>query len=376
MPDDADDNSWSRPVWADEADALAKDWAPCLPPPSARWALGGEPDLALVLVPLARAQDAVARLEAALEAASPAAQQGLRARVSLTEAAGWLAHRHAAPVHPRDLALREAGLTGSYTLAVLTGRTAREMPHSSAVAGRPAAAEHVPQDWAVAQALHYARLWRRLAAAATWRRPLRRPAALGEALAQLGASALDADALAAWTGALRRSGRDRPGLVAAGEVMADGLPGQGRGEQLDLTCGFVAACLWRHLGFGAPIALPFWSAPLSRLDALARGAGGAAAVLPAYLECVAEAALRARRDLARLQAAERRIAGLAGTARSRLREAADHALREPVVTAAGLASGLGVAPRSALDLIKRLVDAGVLEESTGRAAWRAYALAP
>ena len=90
---------------------------------------------------------------------------------------------------------------------------------------------------------------------------------------------------------------------------------------------------------------------------------------------MAEAALRARRDLARLQAAERRIAGLAGTARSRLREAAGHALREPVVTAAGLARVLGVAPRSALDLINRLVDAGVLQESTGRAAWRAYALA-
>ena len=185
-------------------------------------------------------------------------------------------------MHPRDLALREASLTGSYTLAALIGRAAQEIPHSSPADGLPVL-EHMPQDWAVTQALHYARLWRRLAATATWRRPLRRPAALGEALAQLGASGLDVDALAAWTGALRRGGRDTPGLITAGELMDGGLLGQGRGEPLDLACSFVTACLWRHLGFGTPVALPFWSAPLSRLDALARAAGDAVFV-PAYLD--------------------------------------------------------------------------------------------
>jgi len=331
----------------------------------------------------------VARLEAALDVVSPEVQHGLRARVSLTEAAGWLAQRHAAPVHLRDLALRAAGLTGSYVLASLTGRVGREMPHTraaTAAAGDARVApgeapadipEGVPEDWAVAHALRYARLWRRLAATVT-RQPLRDPAGLGEALAQLGAADLDADALAAWSQPLRRAGRDRPGLIVVGEVMTGGLPGpgEGRGGHLDLAAGFVAACLWRELGFGAPISLPFWSAPLSRLDALDRAMdGGAAACLPAYLACVAEAALRARRELARLHAVERRVAALAGTARSRLREAASYALREPVVTGAGLAKVLGVAPRSAHDLIGRLVDTGVLEESTGRAAWRAYTLA-
>ncbi|HST75419.1 MAG TPA: hypothetical protein VLJ20_08610, partial [Acetobacteraceae bacterium] len=42
---------------------------------------------------------------------------GLRARLALREAAGGLAHPHGAWVHPTDLALREAGLTGSLTAA-------------------------------------------------------------------------------------------------------------------------------------------------------------------------------------------------------------------------------------------------------------------
>ncbi len=74
-----------------------------------------------LLVPLARAQDAIARLEAAMEAASGDIGVGLRARVSLHEASGYLGHRQTT-VHPRDLALHEVGLTGSYAAAPTVGR--------------------------------------------------------------------------------------------------------------------------------------------------------------------------------------------------------------------------------------------------------------
>jgi hypothetical protein len=47
---------------------------------------------------------------------------GRRARL---EAAGFLSHR-GLPVHPHDLALRDAGLTGSYALAAMLGRRKRE----------------------------------------------------------------------------------------------------------------------------------------------------------------------------------------------------------------------------------------------------------
>lgn len=65
----------------------------------------------------------------------------------------------------------------------------------------------------------------------------------------------------------------------------------------------------------------------------------------------------------------------AATARSRLPAALDAALRLPVFTPGTLAARVGVSARAGLALVGQLEDAGVLEESTGRAAWRAYALA-
>ena len=61
-----------------------------------------------LLTPLARAQDAVARLEAKAEMASDIIVEGLRARLSYLEAAGWLSYAHIW-IHPRDLALRDNG---------------------------------------------------------------------------------------------------------------------------------------------------------------------------------------------------------------------------------------------------------------------------
>ena len=55
--------------------------------------------------------------------------------------------------------------------------------------------------------------------------------------------------------------------------------------------------------------------------------------------------------------------------------AAAVALREPLVTGRLLARRLGVSGRAGLDLATRLVEAGVLREMTGRAAWRAFAVA-
>ena len=107
-------------VWDDPEEAEI----PRPPPRSA-------PEPSRILLPLAEAQDALARLEASIEASSPAVAEGLRARIGFIEAAGWLAHV-GAPAHPRDLALREAGLTGSYTIALVAGRLRREMPASFA----------------------------------------------------------------------------------------------------------------------------------------------------------------------------------------------------------------------------------------------------
>jgi hypothetical protein len=314
-----------------------------------------------LLIPLARAQDAVARLEAGVEAASADVAAGLRARVSLHEASGFLGHRQTT-VHPRDLALHEAGLTGSYAAASILGTLANELPWTFADGQT---LEGAPRDWIVDQALHFARLWRGLATQAGAHRPERWAAAL----ARLGARGIPEEALAEWAGALP-SMRELPGLVVAATVAAAGLPGFGRGEHLGLAETYVAACLWRSFGFGHVIALPFWSAPLSRIDALAQKGGVEFQI--GYLDCVAEAALRARRELAVLLSVERRAAGLKAGGRSHLADAVAFALREPVVTARGLGEGIGVSTRSALDLAKRLVDEGLLREATGRTAWRAF----
>src|SRR3984893_16233160 len=84
-----DDEFWFRPVWETEDEATLEPPGP----PRARKP-AAEPDYNHPLLsPLARAQDAVARLEARTEAASEAVAEGLRARMAYLEAAGWLRGR-------------------------------------------------------------------------------------------------------------------------------------------------------------------------------------------------------------------------------------------------------------------------------------------
>ena len=109
----------------------------------------GDTDTHPLLVPLADAADAMARLEASAAAAPPPVAEGLRARVAYREAAGWVAHAHTW-IHPRDLALREAGLTGSKGIGrrVLMGwryaRLWRLHPSPAARHFHPGPADGVP----------------------------------------------------------------------------------------------------------------------------------------------------------------------------------------------------------------------------------------
>lgn len=70
---------------------------------------------------------------------------------------------------------------------------------------------------------------------------------------------------------------------------------------------------------------------------------------------------RTGHELTRRRAAAARSAALRRTARSHLPEAAAHALREPVLTAVGLATWLRISPQAALGLLRQLVKAGVLQ---------------
>ena len=168
--EEAPDGTFSfRHPWEDEP----LDDMPGLPPifrPGGRAAhAAAATDTAALLLPLAQASASLARLDARLDCASPEVAVGLRARLALREAAGWLAHQHGTWVHPTDLGLREAGLTGSVTAAAMSDRLRRALPatiSAAAVAGSaPGAAA---EDLAVAQALQFGRLWQRLAEHRTW----------------------------------------------------------------------------------------------------------------------------------------------------------------------------------------------------------------
>jgi signal transduction histidine kinase len=319
-----------------------------------------------LLSPLAEAQDAVARLEATAAAASPAIAQGLRARIAYREAAGWLAHAHTW-IHPRDLALRDAGLTGSYTAAALAGRLGTELPTMTARDSQP---DVVPSDEVVAGALRLARLWRRLAEHRTWR-PVADAAAVRETLGSLGWHATSDDAaIDDWLETARREG---PALIRAGHSGRDWMNRQARTDPLAMDGLFLAACIWRGNGFGRDIPLPFWSAAAQLHHRLALRVG--IDWMANFLACVAAAARAARDELAGLQRAEAAGIALARTARSQLPRALDHVLRTPVVTARGLADRLAVTPQAALGLLRQLIVAGVVREATGRVAWRAFTTA-
>jgi HTH DNA binding domain len=312
-----------------------------------------------------RAQDAIARLEAKAEAASDTVAEGLRARLSYLEAAGWLRHAHVW-IHPWDLALRDNALTGSYAAAAAGDRLAIELP---ATVAQGSDFTVPPSDTVVNQALRLARLWRRLTELRSWR-PLAGAETLRKALESLGFRVPDEADVADWLASVRRLERG-PVLIRSGRAARDwmNLPGVGPRSPDGV---FLGACLWHEQSARMPIPLPFWSAPESHHHRLELHVG-----LPwmtDFLECVAAAALVGLRELERLRRAEETGLMLGPTARSRLPDALNAVLRAPIVTATALARTLVVTPQAALGLLRQLRAAGIVREATGRASWRAFVL--
>jgi hypothetical protein len=359
--DDDDDGLW-RPPWETEEDEPPG-------PPRQRQA-AAEPDYTHpLLTPLARAQDAVARLEARAGAASPAVAEGLRARMSYREAAGWLSHAHVW-IHPQDLALRDAGLTGSYGAAARLGRIQSELPATTAqgvdFGDLPS---NLGLDVTVDLALRFARLWRRLAEYRTWT-PLADVTSLQETLQSLGFRCEMTDA-GTWLASVHAR-EESPPLIRAGRAARSWINRPGGTDPLSLDGMFFAACLWREKGFGRTVTLPFWSAGEQRHHRLSLRAG--LEWMAGYLDCVAAAAKVGSDELARLQSAEEKGHALARTMRSKLPAALEALLCAPIITARGLAGNLDVTPQAALGLLRQLREAGIIREATGRGSWRAFTL--
>jgi hypothetical protein len=358
--EDDDDDFWFRPVWETEDEV-----EPPGAPPRRQSAVAPNYTHPL-LAPLARAQHAVSRLDARAEAAAPIIAEGLRSRLAVREAAGWLAWARFV-VHPRDLALREAGLTGAYGPAALADHLAAELPATTA---QGHTFDIAPSDLAVDQALRMARHWRRLAESHSWR-PLADNASIQELLAFLGVGQPASDAeITEWLtdSTFRQAG---PALIRAGLGARAWMNRAAVKEPLTLDGIFLAACLWRASGFGRAVSLPFWLAPEAQLNRLAPRVG--IAWVAGFLECVAAAATAALGDLDRLQAAAEKGQMIAApTARSKLPAALEAVLRTPVITAAGLAKTLRITPQGTLGLLRQLEAAGLIQEATGRASWRGF----
>jgi hypothetical protein len=360
MPGDPeeDDESWFRPVWETEP-------ADELPAPGVARARKPAPEADFrhpLLSPLARAQDAVARLETGLELASDAVAEGLRARLSYREASGWLAHAHVW-IHPHDLALRDRGLTSSYGVAFEAGRLATEIPSTFA---RESGFEVAPSDTAANQALGLARLWRRLAEMGTWR-PLSDAESVRKTLQSLGCRVLPDAEISDWMALVAEE--QGPSLIRVGRAARDWQNRPGI-ERHDTGGIFLAACLWCEKKPRRPLAFPFWSAPEARHHRRELHTG--IAWLADFLDCVTAAAKIGLDELGRLRRAEAQCRSLGRTARSRLQDAADTVLRRSIVTARDLADTLDVSPQAALGLLRQLAEAGLIREATGRASWRAF----
>ena len=364
-PEDEDDD-WFRPVWETEDEAALDPPGPPRPrkPPA-------EPDYTHpLLTPLARAQDAVARLEAKAEMASPAIVEGLRARLSYLEAAGWLSYAYVW-IHPRDLALRECRGV-SYGAAIRADQLATVL---SATMAQHADLDPVVQtgaiglDIAVNRALNLARTWRRLAELSTWR-PLADAEEVQMTLNSLGFGRAEPGVIEDWLAGVY--GREQgPDLIRAGRAAIDwrGQPGV---KDRDPDGAFLGICLWCDKNRKAPIPLPFWSAPEQHHHRFGLKTG--LDWMGQFLECVTAAAQTGLRELARLLEAESKRMDLQKTARPRLPDALDAVIRAPVVTADSLAQSIRVTPRSALGLLGQLTAADLVREVTGRASWRAYVL--
>jgi hypothetical protein len=361
-----DEENWFRPVWETDDEAALEP----LSPPRARKP-ATEPDYNhRLMTPLAKAHDAVARLEAKVEMASEAVAEGLRARMVYLEAAGWLGHAHIR-IHPRDLALRDYGLTTSYGAAAHGAQLGTVLPSTvSQEFGLDLAPSVVVRlDIEANLALCLARQWRRLGEFASWR-PLADAETIRKTMISLGSGRAEDGEIEdwlTWIGMLEQG----PVLIRAARAAREWTNRFDLNER-NAEGVFLAACLWRQERGRRPIALPFWSALESRHDRLNMQFG--IGWIAEFLECVTAAAVVGLQELERLRQVEEKGRLLRVTARSRLPDALNAVLRTPIVTATSLAKALHVTPVAARGLLDQLVTAGLVREAMGRASWRAYVL--
>ena len=313
LSDDPDERQ--KPVWEEGPDETDIDLKP------RPRATGSDEALLKLLV---NAQDALSRLDALAGAAPESIRRGLLARMALREAAGWLAFRHAW-VHPLDLALRGAGVLGTFTNAQ-SGFAARAMPHTVGARAMEPWEDMDPfrgleADKAALQAIDKAKALAERAGEGF-------PVGDGdETTSLLAARALDAVFRSLWS---------------AYATLGDGADLDGRPKLRGDVARRVGAQDWRGT----------------------------------FLHLVAESALLGLRDLRAMLVLRERGAEVAARQdrRSRLPVALDRIMSRVLTRPKALAVELEVTHQAALAMLRALKTAGIVREATGRESFQAFTL--
>ncbi|MBL8589942.1 MAG: DUF1612 domain-containing protein [Methylobacteriaceae bacterium] len=338
--------------------------------------------------PMARAEDALARLDARI-AASPI-RDGFLARAHILDArdALWL---EGELVPLEDLVLHDAGMDARAPTHELT------RAHEALRARRRIARQ--PPDWAFTEA-GFAVLRGEAepappAAAPTPDHEAADASPFDAVFADIDAAMARASRLLAGEAVAPRAAADRPPREAADDALACFRDALAAREDLPPTlAAALALAELERLAPSEPLGRRGWLAPLLAAALLrAGGKCGHLVALGAGLRAVARERRRAAEPTVRLvaflaaQAAaaeaglrdhERWLAAHAALMKkaqgrrqtSRLVEAIDIVLARPLVTAGMLAKELGVTPRAGLNLIAELG----LRETTGRGRYRAWAV--
>jgi hypothetical protein len=364
-----------RPAWAD-FDIDEPPGPVRQPLPRSMQPAAATHDAAGLLAPLAAAAEALARLDAGAALLPEALQEGLVARLTYAEAAGWLAAQ-GVTAHPLTLALRDSERLGRREL----------FPRVAGAGLDPWDLEQL-----VPAGLHLARLLRRTGTGAD---QLADHAAAERALALLtqDAAPFDPARFAAWrtqhAANEREDHESQPALLRAAKAaqawMESGIADPPTAAQALL----VAHWQLQRRRVLRQIPLPVWAAwpalcapddphtlPHLRSDVASRLAPNGTPWPVVFLHLVAEGARAGSRLLDGLRAAAEAGQPLVKdvNAGSRLPAVLDQLLRQPAVTAPRLAAQLAITPQAALRLLARLQAAGLVREVTGRTRFQGFAL--
>lgn len=363
-----DDDFWFKPVWEDDDEPskpLLHQTTPVFKPSGPSGAITA----------IATAEDVISRLDASCSVCHVRIRNGLIARLAYREAAGWLTSI-TQWIHPNDLALRDIGLTGSFSAAALIGNLSNELPNTIGNEDQEDYFGTLPEDHAIDIALNYARFVKRIALFKTWN-PLSSLNDMIEVMSKLGLDRYTTKSIyEIWSDTPLSD--DQPKLVYAIKkaLVWRELDQEAHRGYADLRCSFIMAALMKSNERLRTVVLPIWSGqPIlqSRLNSESPFVKGEETV-NACLKLIIESVHSTSRELLRLSDIHESLNDFIkkSTSRSKMPTVIDILFKYPILTPKALTNILKISDRSATGLLSELMKAKLIRESTGRKSYRGF----